>query len=488
MSGVKFLRLLLLSFPAVLCGCDSARQSQAEVGASVPATDALFAERDMPGFPGCALAVARRGQVVYSRGYGSANLDYDIAITPQTIFDVGSVTKQFTAASLSLLALDGRLSLDDDVRNWLPELPQYESPITLRHLVHHTSGLRDYLNLFPLAGRGEYFPITHAQILAMMSRQKSLVFPPGEQYLYSNTGYMLLAQVIERASGMSLGEFTRKRIFELFGMASSLMYEDKEAIIPRRATGYVSNAAGGPRIVHNYNFDIAGDGQLYTTMGDLLIWDHYLHGANKPAIHEMMLTDGTLNSGESIGYAQGLVLDEYRGLRTIGHSGSSWGFRTQLLRFDEPELTIAISCNDGSAEPGRLARQVAEHYLAGQLGPLPEDSDANREEAAIPANEDFPELASDTLRQYVGEYFSVELDATYRFSLQDDALVLRIEQEPAIAVRPTGVDALAIDFDQQSLFSPWPASLDFTRGGAGEITGFRLTSGSEVGIVFDRRR
>ncbi len=356
---------------ALAVGCTSRenRHSGVEAGDDNALVDAVFASWDLPGSPGCALAVAQDGVLVYSRGYGYANLDYDIPITPQTVFDVASVTKQFNAASLSMLALEGKLSLDDNVREWLPELPEYEWPITLRSMLHHTSGLRDYLNLFPLAGRGDYFPISHGQILAMMSRQRALISPPGEEYRYSNTAYMLLAQVLERAGGQSLGEMTQERIFEPLRMEGSLMYENSEEIIPRRATGYDRDDDGRLRIVHNYNFDVAGDGQLYSTVEDLLRWDHYLHGAEKPAIYSMMMTEGHLNNGDPTGYAQGIRLDEYRALRTVGHSGSSWGFRTRLVRFVEPGLGIAIACNADFANPGKLAQRVADYYLADRLGP-----------------------------------------------------------------------------------------------------------------------
>jgi CubicO group peptidase (beta-lactamase class C family) len=209
---------------AVACTSRNDPHAGTETGDDNAVVDAIFASWDVRGSPGCALAVARDGILVYSRGYGYANLDYDIPITPQTVFDVASITKQFNAASLTMLALEGKLSLEDDVRKWLPELPEYDSPITLQHMIYHTSGLRDYLNLFPLAGRGDYYPISHAQILAMMVRQRALIFPPGDQYRYSNTAYMLLAQVLERAGGKSLGEMTRERIFEPLGMEGSLMY------------------------------------------------------------------------------------------------------------------------------------------------------------------------------------------------------------------------------------------------------------------------
>jgi len=474
---------------ALAVGCTRQDDPHAgvETGEDNAAVDAVFAAWDLPGSPGCALSVARNGELVYSRGYGYANLDYDIPITPQTVFDVASVTKQFNAASLSMLALEGKLSLDDDVRKWLPELPEYEWPITLRHMLHHTSGLRDYLNLFPLAGRDDYYPISHAQILAMMSRQRALNFPPGDRYAYSNTAYMLLAQVLERASGQTFGEITQERIFEPLGMEGSLMYDNLEKIIPRRATGYDRSADGRVRVVHNYNFDVAGDGQMYSTVEDLLRWDNYLHGAEKPAIHSMMLTEGHLNNGDPTGYAQGLRLDEYRGLHTVGHSGSSWGFRTELVRFVEPGLSIAISCNVDSVDPGKLAQRVADHYLADQLGPESGDEAPNAEQPVADAASEPPTLRADQLAEFVGAFFAPELDATYRFAVVDGGLVVRIEQEPPIEVAAVADDRFEFSFHPRGWSEPQPVSLEFDRNRSGAVTGFGLSAGSERGIVFERR-
>lgn len=480
-TGVTILAL------AVGCNSQNLPHAGVETGVDNATVDAVFASWDLPGSPGCALAVAQDGVLVYSRGYGYANLDYDIPITPQTVFDVASVTKQFNAASLSMLALEGRLSLDDDVRKWLPELPEYEWPITLRHMLHHTSGLRDYLNLFPLAGRDDYYPISHAQILAMMSRQRALIFPPGDRYLYSNTAYMLLAQVLERASGKTLGEITRERIFDPLGMQDSFMYDNREEIVPRRATGYDRDADGHVRIVHNYNFDVSGDGQLYSTVEDLLRWDNYLHGAEKPAIDSMMLTEGHLNNGEPTGYALGIRLDEYRGLRTVGHSGSSWGFRTELVRFVEPGLSIAISCNSDSANPENLAKRVADYYLADQLGPESGEEAPSADEQVADAASEPPALTSDQLEEFAGTFFAPELDASYRFEVVDGDLVVRIEQEPPIEVAVVADDRFEFSFHPRGWAEPQRVSLEFDRNRAGAIIGFGLSAGSERGIVFEKR-
>ena len=487
---------VLLAFVLLAGGCAGSSDPPAsvEAGAGNPAIDAIFAAWDEPGSPGCALAVARDGDLIYSRGYGYANLDYDIPITPQTVFDVASVTKQFVAAVANMLAQGGTVSLDDDVRQWLPELPEYESPVTLRHLIVHTGGLRDYLNLFPLAGAGDYYSVSREQLLAMISRQRAPVFAPGERYAYSNTGYMLLAHALERAAGKSIGELARERIFEPLGMEGSRMYENREEIIPRRATGYHRDDGDGRlRIVHNYNFEIAGDGQLYTTVEDLLRWDDYLHGKGRPAIHESMLTEGTLNDGEPIEYAHGITLGEYRGLRTVGHGGHSWGFLTELRRYVQPGLSIAVACNAEYGDPGVLARRVADHYLADQLGPAESDEEDEQDEADEEDDEvkgaeqpDAPSLSSAELADFAGSFFSAELDATYRFAVVDGGLVVRIEQQPALAVAAVAEDEFRVEFESRG-WAASPARLEFERDASGGVTGFSLSSGSERGLVFDKQ-
>lgn len=469
-------------------GCSRREESQpgTEIGDDNPAIDEVFASWDRPGLPGCALAVTQDGRLVYSRGYGYANLDYDIPITPQTVFDVGSVTKQFVAASISMLELEGKLSLDDDVRKWLPELPDYGRPITLRHMIYHTSGLRDYLTLFPLAGRDHYHPISHAQILDMMSRQRALIFPPGERYLYSNTAYMLLAQVVERAGGKSLGEFAHERIFEPLGMNGSLMYDNHEEIIPRRATGYDRHEDDDVRMVHNFNFDVPGDGQLYTTVEDLLRWDDYLHGARKPAIHSAMLTEGSLNNGDPTKMARGLYLDEYRGQRTIQHTGSSWGFQSVLMRFVDSGLAIAIACDDGFSDPQQLAHRVADHYLADKLSAGSDEQDRVDERPGVIDESSSPTRGSQQLAEFSGAYFSAELDATYRFAVVGDRLLVRIEHESPLAVVPVADDRFIINFDEQAYSGVVTASLEFHRNTSGIITGFSLSSGPEQGLVFEK--
>jgi len=445
---------------AVACTSRDDSLTGVETGDDNPVIDALFAHWDVPGSPGCAVAVSQDGTLVYSRGYGYANLDYDIPITPQTVFDIASVTKQFVAASLSVMALEGQLSFDDNIRKWLPELPEYETPITLWHMVYHTSGLRDYLNLFPLAGRDEYYPISHDQILDMMSRQRALIFPPGERYLYSNTAYMLLAQVVERTSGKSFGEYVQEQFFEPLGMKGSLMYDNFERIIPRRATGYDRDDDGHVRMVHNYNFDVPGDGQMYTTVEDLMRWDNHLHGENKPEYYSIIMLEGSLNSGVMLERAKGLFLDEYRGLRTVHHTGSSWGFRTVVKRFVESHLAIAIACNDDNSWPRGLAWQIADYYLADQLEPESNDEETDAGQQDAEEVSEPPALTNAQLSEYVGVFFSQELDATYRFAVVDGDLVVRVEQEQPLVIVPIADDQFEFRLGWQTVV------LDFDRNRA----------------------
>lgn len=487
MTRIPALIVTAVSLIAVT-GCNVSVDVQSGENASteIAEIDAVFAAWDKPGSPGCGIAVAQDGDLVYSRGYGYANLDYDIPITSQTVFDVASVTKQFNAASLTMLELEGKLSLEDDVRKWLPELPEFESPVTLQHMIYHTSGLRDYLNLFPLSGRDDFHPISHRQIRDMMSRQRALNFQPGDEYSYSNTAYMLLAQVVERASGQSFGDFTQARIFAPLKMAGSRMYDNKEEIIPHRSIGYELTVDGNSRIVHNWNFDVAGDGQLYSTMEDLLRWDNYLHGANKPAIHAQMLVEGTLNNGEPTGYAQGLRLDEHRGLRRVGHGGSSWGFRTELVRYLDAGLSMAISCNFNSANPQAFARQVAEYYLGEQMQPEPMDGQGELEQDEQDEGSAAPMLTAEQFREYLGSYFSAELDAIYRITYVDDGLVLRIEQQPPVDMQPVADDSFEFELHPDGWGGPSTVRLDFKRNDDGAMRGFNLSAAAEQGIVFTR--
>jgi CubicO group peptidase (beta-lactamase class C family) len=268
--------------------------------------DKVFEKWNRTDTPGCALGVYKDGQIVYKHGYGMANLNDDVTITPETVFHVASMSKQFTAASILLLAQQGKLSLDDDVHKYIPELPDFGERITLRHLMHHTSGLRDQWSLLELAGwRYSQDLITDDDVMSVLVHQKALNFKPGEKYMYSNTGFTLLAIIVKRVSGMSFREFTTKNIFEPLGMTHTHFRDDHEEVIKHDALGYEQDGKDKPFRMSLTNFDTAGATSLHTTVEDLQLWDENFYHPRVGGVTfvQQMLEPGKLNSGELQTYA-----------------------------------------------------------------------------------------------------------------------------------------------------------------------------------------
>ena len=336
------------------------------------AVDAVFAQYDHTNTPGCALGVFRNGQTIYGRGYGMADLNQGVPITTESVFYIASTSKQFTAMSMALLAEQGKISLDDPVRKWVPELPAFADRVTIRNLVHHTSGIRDYLGLWGLSGRSFADEIPEEVGLDLIVRQKALDFEPGSRYSYSNSGYFLLSQIVKRASGQTLRQFTEANIFGPLGMTATHFHDRNTEIVTRRAEGYQPSPGGGFDIVRT-SFALVGDGGLLTSIRDLARWDENFYanrlGTRGAGLIEQVTTPGRLTSGEAQTYAFGLTKGEYRGQTIIEHGGSFIGFRAQLLRFPAQHLSVAVLCNDYTAQPERMAQQVADLYLADQLAP-----------------------------------------------------------------------------------------------------------------------
>jgi len=379
--------------------------------------DHIFEKWDNPASPGCALSVMKGGYIVYKRGYGMADLDHDVPITPSSIFHVASVSKQFTATSIVLLAQEGKLSLDDDVRKYIPELPDFHTKITIRHLIHHTSGLRDQWSLLGFAGwRISLDLITDDDVLDLMSRQKALNFPPGDRYLYCNTGYTLLAQIVKRVSGQTLREFTTARIFEPLGMKSTHFRDNHAEIVKNQALGYSAVGAGAFQLSIP-NFDTVGATSLLTTVEDLALWDEnfYDHRVGGAALIEQLQQRGKLNSGEQLDYAFGLTLGKYKGLPVVDHDGSDAGYRADLLRFPEQHFSVACLCNT-TINPGGLARQVADIYLAKEL------KDWKEAPPAPITLEKTVELTEAQLASRIGVYWRRDGDATFRATLDNGKL------------------------------------------------------------------
>jgi CubicO group peptidase (beta-lactamase class C family) len=465
-------RTAFLLLAAVLAAPLAARSRAAPV-AQAEQVDALFAEYATTRTPGCAVGVIRGGAFVLRRGYGMANLEHGVPLGADTVFRIGSTSKQFTAAAVLLLAERSRLSLDDDVRTYVPELPVFDPPVTIRHLLHHTSGYRDYLTLMRLAGYRDADYYTDEDLLVMLSRQRELNFAPGAEFLYSNSGYWLLSQVVERVSGVSLKDFAATAIFGPLGMASTHFHDDYRHVVPNRASGYAPSPDGGFRISMT-TLPMVGDGGVFTTVDDLLAWDRsfYENRIGSPRFVERMQSVGTLNDGTALDYALGLRLGTYRGLPTVSHGGAFVGFRAEMLRFPAQRLSVICLCNRADANPSRLARAVSEIYLGQEMTPAAESaaSPAGRGPSPPPTTITLPD---GVMRQFVGRYVSDELDVAYAIELEGSDLRLRVGRAPARTLQPVGnrrlqAGGLLLRFEIEDA----------------SVTGFRLDAGRVTNLWF----
>ena len=403
--------------------------------------DEMFSEWDRTDSPGCALAVLKDGEIVYKQGYGMANLEYGIPITPTTIFHVASVSKQFTAFSVALLAQEGKLSVDDDVRKYVPDLPDFGETITIRHLIHHISGLRDQWELLIAAGWCMEDVIKTEDVLELIREQNTLNFKPGSEYLYCNTGYTLMALIVERVSGKPFRDFCAEHIFQQLAMKNTHFHDDHKMIVENRAYSYARKEEGG--FQHSVlSYATAGATSLFTTVEDLARWDHNFYEANigGKAVIEKMLTRGSLNDGEQITYAFGLNITEYRGLRVVEHSGGDAGYRSHLIRFPEQHFSVAILCNLATMRPSELARQVANLFLADDF---PEEK----------ASEEVIELSEEQLANKAGVYYSAATSSTCRLEMRDGKLV--VAAGPGFELLP-----IAEDRFRQAVY---PMEFRFTR-------------------------
>ncbi|HEY1111295.1 MAG TPA: serine hydrolase domain-containing protein [Opitutaceae bacterium] len=450
------------------------------------AVDAIFAQWDKPTSPGAALAVIQDGRIVYEKGYGMANLEAKTPITPETVFYVGSVSKQFTAAAIALLHQRGQVSLDDDVRKYVPEIPDYGAPISIRHCILHSSGLRDYLGLRDLAGENVNATFGDADVLALIRRQKGLNFPTGTEYLYSNSGYFLLSLVVKRVTGKSLREFAAAEFFGPLGMSTAQYRDNHKHPIARRAEGYAA-VSGGYR-VNNPNFDVVGAGGVFMTVRDFLAWDHNFYDpkVGGPGFVSLIQTPGALNDGSKIAYAFGLVTGRYRGLEIVEHSGAYGGFRAHVIRFPEKRFSVVCFTNLGTMAPGELVRAVANVCLASDLAKA-ETAAPGREKAPAKAAKKAAKSASSTATvalspteatRIAGSYRSAELGVDYRIRANvGGTLTLERKGRPNADLVSTGPDTLTTG----------PLRLRFRRDAQGAPASFTLEAGRVRDIVFTRQ-
>jgi CubicO group peptidase (beta-lactamase class C family) len=555
-------RSVLLLLAGLAGGLNTAANPVA-AAAAAPPVDAVFAEYDRDDVPGCALGVIRDGEFVYRRGYGMANLEHSIPISPSSVFRIGSTSKQFTAAAVALLAQTGVLSLDDPLRRYFLEFPHWAEGITIRQLIHHTSGIRDYLQLAFLAGKGgDADHYTDEWVIGLLARQQETNFPPGTRHLYSNSGYLLLAHLVRRVTGRSLRRYAHEHIFEPLGMTGTHFHDDHTGIVPGRATGYAP--VEGTFRISMTTLDMVGDGGVFTSVDELLAWDRNFYANRLRGGQELiarLTTPGRLLDGNATHYAFGLGVDHWRGLARVSHGGAFVGYRAELMRFPEERFSVAVLCNRADANPTALAEQVAAHYLADRIAPEPERA-ATGEVTPLPAealeryagdfweaeeafaaesrvvdgklwaihsptrrNELVPvgpdrfrmigvpgevivqytldngrvtgltrtidgqergrftpferrRVTPDQLTEYIGDYYSPELDIVYRLARREDSLHFALDTVP-----PQELTAM---FDE--IFeNPDYGSFQFVRDSDRQITGFRLQSGRVRNLLFHRQ-
>lgn len=453
---------LLLHIFALLISCSLFAQKGNSTEQRI---DALFASFHNE-MPGVAVAVTLDGKQIYNKAFGLANLEYNVPNTTATIFEAGSVSKQFVAASVLLLAKEGRLSLNDDVRKYVPELPVYDAPITIDMLLCHTSGLKEWGAIYSLTG----WPRTtrvYTQELGydIIFRQKSLNFFPGSQYSYSNSNYMMLTLIVERVSGLSLAQFTAQRFFGPMGMSQTSWRDNHRAIVAGRATAYEKSE--GKYLLNMPFEDLHGPGGLLTTTHDLLIWNRLLEGeemfGSEYAINRV--AERKLNDGKGCGYAAGLTIGKYNGYDEIAHSGSTAGYRAWLAWYPQKRLSVVLLSNYAQFQPIQIGRAIAAIFVGEEpvepAQPVTK-ADEKADEKIASAKRDHKSLA-----EYEGTYFSEEAGSTtFIIKLTGDKLEVRRKAGESFSLTSLSGDRFTSDGNGEYIF---------TRDRRGKVNGFKVS-------------
>jgi CubicO group peptidase (beta-lactamase class C family) len=424
--------------------------------------------------PGASIAVARDGKIIYSKGFGHADLEHDAHNTPQTVFHIASVSKQFTAFSIAMLADQGKLSVDDDIRKYLPEIHDFGTPITIRQLIYHTSGLRDQWNLLVMAGWRMDDVITRNQIMRLISRQRDLNFKPGDQHNYCNTGYTLLAEIVSRVSGKPFPEWAKENIFIPLGMNSTQFYDDHERIVPNRAYSYFYATNSYKKSVLNYAN--VGATSLFTTVEDLSKWamnfENIKVGNSK--VMEMMEQKAILNKGDTLDYAFGQVIEKYKGLKTVSHGGADAGYRSILLRFPDQNFSVSVFSNLASFNTHQISHAIADVYLADLL-----KEDPKKEQNAPPTEQKKEPFdpSKVKLSDYTGRFYSQELETFYYLEVKNDTLVAYHPRHDDFKLKPVKQDGFEAG-------AWWMGNIEFTRNAVKQVNGMKASNGRVMNLVF----
>ena len=383
------------------------------------AIDSIFSEWNKPNTPGCALGIIKDGELIYAKGYGLANMEYDLPNSASSVFRIGSTSKQFTAACIVLLAEQEKLNLENTLDRYFPDFPEYAESITVRHLLNHTSGIRDYLTVAYLKGFGDNDYYEDSDVMKWLVNQNDLNFKPGEEFLYSNSGYWLLGQIVNKVAGVSMADFAQKEIFEPLGMTNTHFHNDHTRIVKNRASGYIPIDDESYRISMT-TLDMIGDGGIFTNIADIKKWDDAYYNSNvlSKEFWNMMTVQGALNNGDKIDYASGLFISNYKGLKTISHGGAFVGFRAELIRFPEQRLSVAIFSNRGDANPTRMAYQVADLFIKGNFA----NDEVEGQDKKRNKKRDFVHLKSDELENFTGHYWNDSGSYSRNIYIKNDTL------------------------------------------------------------------
>lgn len=377
--------------------------------------DSLFQQWNVPNYPGGVIGVMRDGKPVFLKSYGLASLEYLVPNSTETKFNIASVSKQFTAMAIVLLQQQGKLSLDDDIRKHLPEIPDFGDIVTIRHMLQHTSGLRSFHALLALAGWRGDDSRTNEDLYRLMKNQKDLNFEPGDQYNYCNTGYILAAKIIENITGEKFPVWMKRNIFEPMGMINTYVEDQYNRVVPNNATSYYNTGDSFNRAVEYWGY--VGSGNMHSTVNDLLKWLNNYHTPTSgwEAAFEMMRTQNNFNNGELNDYALGIGINDFNELQRIQHGGSIGGFRSFVCTYPEQKLNIAVLTNFSSANPFAIANQVSEIIL----GDTMIKKDVNQEPKM---HLETIKLSSKTLQQFEADYWNNTDNYKRKIYLKDDTL------------------------------------------------------------------
>lgn len=439
---------------------------------TVAAIEKIFSRYNSSSVPGAELAISRNGVVIFSKAWGMADLEHNAPLTTHSLLEAGSVSKQFTAAAILLLEQQGKLSLDDDVRKHIPELPDYGKVITLRHMMQHTSGLKDWGSIMELAGWGRGSrAYSNEYALYVVSKQESLNNQPGDEYIYSNSNYNLLAVVVQRVTGLTLATFTERNIFQPAGMKHTGWRDNYRRVVKDRAIAY---SKSGPLYYTNMpNENAYGNGGLLTTAEDLLAWNqYYLSGKfGSPSLLPNQVATRKLNDGRRNGYAAGLVTDSINGWKAISHTGATASYRAYLEHFPDAGLSIAWLSNTSAFDNDtfNLSNAVRKVFL-------PDRSMPARPRAVFspPAKVEPADTSAANMESYVGVYYSREAEATYDLVFKSGKLLLQIKPLSTFILTPTAKDVFNFPMGQVS----------FVRDAQKEVTELRVSISRARNVVF----